>query len=193
MNTSNQYNRQPPPPPSSFKPSSAVSSFEPPPINRSELASGSLLSNATTNMTNVTPLGGHDLSLLGGSGKLQYSSSDYENLSNTALNDILENYPNQSRSRAPLVADRAGGGVAASSRRPLPPPPPSRPPPPIYTAPSEAASEDQESMVSCQLITSASLLVNRDLVKEARHVTTQPQPQMHAHKNLPPTWVCTLY
>lgn len=163
---------------SSFKPVI----YEPSPQVRNDLQSGSMLSNATTNMTSVTPLANVSLlnapgpsSVGGGGGGIPYSSSDYENLSNTALNDILDNYP---RSRAPIVADRKRPPPTAAPPPPRPfmpappAPPPSRPPP-IYAQSNN--DDDEESLVSCQLITSASLLMNRDLVKEARHITAQPK------------------
>lgn len=148
------------PAPSSFKPAP----FEPPPINRNELQSGSMLSNAT-NMTNVTPLANVSLTNTPVVPGIQYSSSDYENLSNSALNEILDNYP---KSRVPIVADRKKPPTTR------PPAPPTRPPP-IYNHPPSLNDDDDESLISCQLITSASLLMNRDLVKEARHVTHQPK------------------
>lgn len=164
--------RPQPQPPSTFAASSFKPSYEPTP----QLQSGSMLSNATTNMTSVTPLGNVSLLNAPGVTGIQYSSSDYENLSNSALNEILDNYP---KSRAPIVADRR---KPPNSQPPPPAPPPqSRPlppsrPPPIYNQQQQQHhDDDEESLVSCQLITSASLLMNRDLVKEARHITAQPK------------------
>lgn len=151
--------------PSSFKPMI----YEPGPTTRSDLQSGSMLSNAT-NMTSVTPLANVSLQNVPGPIGIQYSSSDYENLSNTAINNILDNYP--PKSRVPVVADRKKPPPPVAYTQPRPPAPPPSRPPPIYSQ-GQHREDDDESLVSCQLITSASLLMNRDLVKEARHVTAQ--------------------
>ena len=70
--------------------------------NTSTFASGSILSKSSLNMTNVTPLNSSLANNSQVATKLnnQLSSSEYENLSNNTLNDILANYPNHAVSNS---------------------------------------------------------------------------------------------
>lgn len=162
--------------------------------NQNSFNCPSILSNATTNMTNVTPLGNVSLQQGNMNGAVQQQSSDYENLSNSAINDILDNYPRHNAT--PAVANRKNAGLnnnntgsqnhllqVAPTNRPrlVMPAPPPVPPPKNYMA----DNDDADSMMSCQLITSASLLVNRDTIKEARHITSEPALAVPSLRKMP--------
>jgi hypothetical protein len=130
-------------------------------IRRDELInSGSNL----TNITNVTPLPSFDA-------RQQFSpkSSDYENLSNSAINDILTTHPQKpnfaKRNPPPVISPKPPLGL---------PPVPKNFPPQLLSQfkqihhPSD--TDDTDSMMSAQLISSANLLLNRENVREAKRV-----------------------
>ncbi|CAF0869334.1 unnamed protein product [Brachionus calyciflorus] len=96
-------------------------------------------------------------------------SSDYENLSNSAINDILNNHPQKpsliKRTNAPIISPRLPN---------LPPPAPKNFPPqllPQFKQINPSDTDDTDSMMSAQLISSAALLLNRENIKEAKRVT----------------------
>jgi hypothetical protein len=194
-------------------------------VNTSQNQNSSILSKSTTNMTNITPLASdlnlnqhsfnHEDNSANTSGGLmsEEKTSDYENISTTALNDILKNYSNNNSSRQPFSGTTTFQPRQQQQQNLIPtspsrfrPPPPTPPQPPsglfqpvnvqsnVKSLISKLSSggqrtqqasvvrpvhgpqaeytdtDDAESMLSCQLITSASLLANRDVVKEARRV-----------------------
>lgn len=165
----------------------------------------SILSKSTTNMTNITPMAS-DLNLHTSNGAgnrstqqfdvsndtktLSHSSSDYENISTTALNEILKNSGYTLTGSNPPVSNNTN----VSSFRPtsfgFQPSPqllsqykqvdenkmssfqsnkPRLAQPNVMNM-TVTDTDDAESMQSCQLITSATLLANRDIIKEARRI-----------------------
>ena len=106
--------------------------------------------------------------------QLSPKSDDYENLSNEKINCILN------PSSTPLTVNRRNLYVTNSisllqtSKNQTPKPPQTSPPTLRVLDLEEANPEDDdaESISSCQLITSASLLVKQDPVKEATRVSS---------------------
>ncbi len=156
------------------------------------------------------------------------STSDYENLSNGELNEIMTSSTynaNQPAQRRNIFVDKDGNNLmhrVSLNPAPAPVPPPAPPPiqlltqfkrlehqqinrpllPPSVTqlvanqpvvSSSETDGTDVESVMSCQLITSASLLLNRGpqfQVREARRVfdnniAQAPQVLAPNHNNPP--------
>ena len=181
--------------------------------NTSTFTSGSILSKSTMNMTNVTPLNnsiatnlnGSDLNLVRTAGansqshtkQITASSSEYENLSNNAINDILNNYQTQ---QVPVVPVQQRTNQIGMNRNllkvaeprstppnipPPPVPPPQQPkrqfqPPPQIAQRMNNDTDDTDSSMSCQLITSANLLLNREQVRGANIQNVQSRPPVPA-------------
>ena len=103
------------------------------------------------------------------------SSSEYENLSNNTLNDILANYPNQVAKTGTNLLQFAKPRLHQPPNLPPPPVPQTQTPKPkpIYT-------DDSDSVMSCQLITSSNLLLNRNTVRDANLVSNLP-PKFTPH------------
>jgi hypothetical protein len=226
------------------------------PVNTSQTQqNSSILSKSTTNMTNITPLASelnlnqnynsfneegcsNNTSSGGGGGIMsgeEKSASDYENISTTALNDILKNYNSkqhhvsnnapQQQQFQPTNTSTFSSARAQSNQNASPTSPSRfRAPPPVPTSlfecqpatttqisnvkamisklsqvqgkPSSAHgnnttteytdTDDAESMLSCQLITSASLLANRDVVKEAKRVVDTSKKRQMLPPPMPP-------
>jgi hypothetical protein len=201
------------------------------PINTSQnQQNSSILSKSTTNMTNITPLAS-DLNLNQqsfnesnntSSGALmseEKTTSDYENISTSALNDIMRNFNSkqQQQNNASTFSRQNNNTnpiVTSPSRFRAPPPPPGNPFQPAGTSNVKAMisklgqaqakpssshgntslggaaeytdTDDAESMMSCQLITSASLLANRDVVKEAKRVVDTASKRQMLPPPMPP-------
>jgi hypothetical protein len=171
--------------------------------NISTFTNGSILSKSTLNMTNITPLNGS----LANSSQIinqpqlqqqqqqpnaQFSSSEYENLSNNTLNDILTNYPNHSTANSSKQTTKStnnllqiakprsnnhssnNSNIINTAQQP-----PNLPPPPVpqlkannFNYNQQLNTDDSDSVASCQLITSSTLLSNRNIVKNAQNVNT---------------------
>ena len=150
------------------------STYYPPENNISTFTSGSILSKSSLNMTNVTPLNGsliNNSQITKPSHTIPSSSSEYENLSNNTLNDILTNYPNH--------VPKSGNNLLQYAKpRLAPQQPPNLPPPPVPLNKQQNTTDDSDSVMSCQLISSSNLLLNRDTLKDAKFM-----PQHLRHHN----------
>ena len=150
-----------------------------PPLN------DSILSKSTTNITNISSLTNQSQNYP------THNTSDYENLSNLVIDDIA---PNKFFS-TPVTTTKRNVYTTNSNNllQMVPKPPPTRPPaiptnvltssntPPPTTTTQNLSfklnpnEEDSDSVMSCQLITSASLLINRDSVREAKRELKPPE------------------
>ncbi len=159
-----------------------------PPLN------DSILSKSTTNITNISSLTNQSQNYP------MHNTSDYENLSNLVIDDIA---PNKFFS-TPVTTTKRNVYTTNSNNllQMVPKPPPTRPPaiptnvltsnnPPTANATQNLSfklnpnEEDSDSVMSCQLITSASLLINRDSVREAKRELKQPEPSLNTNTNKP--------
>jgi hypothetical protein len=155
--------------------------------NISTFTNGSILSKSTLNMTNVTPL---NASLTNSSQIInhtqqpsaQFSSSEYENLSNNTLNDILTNYPNHTVSNSNKQTAKSVNNLlqfvkpqsSTTTHQPpnLPPPPVPQIKIGILSNNQNQNTDDSDSVMSSVLITSSNLLLNRNIVRDAKNINT---------------------
>ena len=147
----------------------------------------SILSKSTTNITNISSL--TNQSQTNNLNLQPTTTSEYENLSNlidskfysspvtvSKRNAYMTNSNNLLQLSSPPPAPRTT--VNQNYKNSAPMPPPTLPPkiPTSQPIPTSIAFKlnpnntdtDSESVMSCQLITSASLLLNRDSVREAK-------------------------
>lgn len=177
---------------------------EPTSLVQDSLNNDSILSKSTTNITNISSLTNQSIQ----TPVNVPTTSDYENLSNLVLDDIT---PNKFFS-TPVTATRRNiymtnsnnllqvASPPSTANRAAPVPPPTRPP----AIPASIqngfklnpkndtlnADDDAESVMSCQLITSASLLLNRESVREAQQIKQEDKKplrqQQQQQQQLPP-------
>lgn len=158
---------------------STMKKLEPKPVLKLNpyFETGSIASKSTSNMTNVSPMPTNTEIKL--ATNLAHSS-DYENLSNSAINDILTSYPDTTPRKTRNVYTSNNSNLLQVAAMPRSKPrSPAAPPPQLpsqfkhLNSPRIISEEtdDNESMMSCQLITSASLLLNRENVREAKKIT----------------------
>lgn len=125
-------------------------------------------------------------------------------MSNSAINDILFNYPSHLKNlknHQPQIPSKRNiyttlpknGNNLLQVKPQQPPPPPQTHAPELKQFSHESnnkrhlsiENDDNESMMSCQLITSSSLLLNRENVKEAKRII-ESKKQVQERYLVPP-------
>jgi len=121
-------------------------------MHQDSTASVSVISKSNTNLTNISPLA--SISNFNNSNLTETAatSSHYQRLANTPVTHSRQNFYNTNSVQLPFVNNNNNNNSNKAE-----------------SVVSEA--ETVESAMSCQLITSSSLLLNREFVRQAQTVT----------------------
>ena len=149
-------------------------------------ANSSLVSKSNTNLTNISSLPSNNPSQSDLTGEL------------VSIQSKLPDYEIYQPMATPLTLTKRNVYTVNSSCLPAPPPiprsgiPTGRAAPPRPFLPIQPQqqgnnySDDNESVMSCQVIASSSLLLNRDYVREAKHIIVDTAATTHSSQTQTP-------